>query len=467
MIENEENEAAKDLEKLLKNIPNADLINFVAGYARKSINFSKALVSKFAPVPKKKAERLKKDDYHGLLKKGLSKVKWTAYEFYKNLQYGDGDTIDVLDKWLTKAEGYMAKGDLKTAVAIAKACIEEFAEWLLDSDFEISPIEDYVDIPFNIFSVAADSPSINSADLYAYCKAELEKPIYLTQFIKNFYDVMQELAGENEAADFLQLQDKLLSEVVDNSSKDAEEILDRKIAFYNRTNQFEKAEEVLLANLQVANFYKKRIGQLLANKAWAEARTSVDAYLKTAAKNLSWRMLDYWQDLLLQIAQNEADIATVRQISYNFIEKSFEEKYYEIYKNSFSAKDWAQAVEQLLSFYQKRARFSYNIGQVLAAEKMTARLLACIEGTTDIEILINYYRHLAEEFPAQTLAMFETRLDKYAKDNLGRDTYQYVVAVLRKMKAIKDGEILVQKMVDKYKIQYKARKAMLEILATL
>jgi hypothetical protein len=55
-------------------------------------------------------------------------------------------------------------------------------------------------------------------------------------------------------------------------------------------------------------------------------------------------------------------------------------------------------------------------------------------------------------------------LDRYAAENTGRSHYEYIVAMFKTMQKIPGGPAVAAEMKERYKIIYKNRRAMLEIL---
>ena len=103
---------------------------------------------------------------------------------------------------------------------------------------------------------------------------------------------------------------------------------------------------------------------------------------------------------------------------------------------------------------------------MLVAEKAAERLLVYLEKYPDVELVEKYYTAVAGEFLERTLSLFRKTLDLFAEKNLGRDKYEYIKSLLKKMEKIKGGEAVVSEMVAKYRTVYKARRAMMEVLGS-
>jgi hypothetical protein len=407
-----------------------------------------------------------KDDYKAILKRGLAKEELTELDFYYYLEEGELLRIEVLDKWLAKAQKYFEGKDFEQAIAISQAFIEEYAVWFKNSDFDELVFDEYLDGVFDILSNASVEPSVDSAALYAYFKEEVKKPIYAkSEFISFFYDLMKDTATGKNEADFLKLQNQLLSKIKDKASEWAEVILDRIINFHYMRDEREKMMKVLSDNLQIVTFRKQLVHEHLKNKAWAAAKTLINDYLEYNRHHFLSNEIDEWEEWLLQIAQAEGDVKSIKQIALKKITPSFDAKYYEIYKATFSAEAWLTAVESLYKIY--KSNLASSLTQLLVAEKDAAKLLGYVKSDTSIKRLVAYAPHFVAEFLAETLELFEAKLNQYAEKNMGRDSYELIVEQLKKMKAIENGEAVVQKMIAAYKTAYKSRKLLMELLATV
>lgn len=447
------------LEKILELLSPRELRDFVTEQFRYNQQLADSFLLNYSDRIKKAGE----NKYSEIIREGLNKINLDYESFYD--YYDDSIEIEILNVWLEKAKEYLAAEKFHEASAIAKACIEEYAAWMECTDRDILEYIEvsYEEIPVEILYEAAGSPEINSAALYQYCKNEISKPKYEdTNFFNDFNDLMRVLAGEENAADFLGLQDQLLSEIADKSSYEAEIVFRRKIEFYTENNQPAEAWKIISENIQIESFRKKVIIRRMSEKKWDDAKLLINEYLQQYGEN-AWHHGD-WKQLLLDIALAERDIPAVREISFGFIKERFDAKFFQIYKATYEPEKWDQVMEELLKNYEKENAFSKNVADLLAEEKATRRLTAYIEKHLSINILDDYYSHFYDSFPGKTLSMFRRVIDQYAAANTGRRHYEYIAELMEQMKRIINGEAVVRDMIDQYKIRYKNRRAMMEIL---
>jgi hypothetical protein len=333
-----------------------------------------------------------------------------------------------------------------------------------------SDIADYIDpcyqeTPFEILSEAALAADINTNELFQYCKAEMVKPKYDgTDFCDYFNHLLKEVAGTDNAAEFLNLQDALLDKIIDKSSYETEKIHQRKIDYYNKNNQQELAQNIVSENIQIERFRKEVVKQKIAGKKYTEAKKLIDDFISIRQNNNAHYNSD-WYELLLEIAQKENDIPAIQKVTFAFIENYFKAKYYRIYKSTYSSGEWLQEVEKIIEHYSgKRHDYSDSVADVIAEEKDAERLMKYIEKYLSVEKIDKYHPHFSSTFPEETLALFSKAINQYAENNTGRSHYEHIVGLMKKMNRIKGGKEVVIKIINQYKIQYKNRKAMMEIL---
>jgi hypothetical protein len=264
--------------------------------------------------------------------------------------------------------------------------------------------------------------------------------------------------------DFIAMQDKLFQQITDKTSYEAQKILQRKIDFYRSNGQPDKADEVIRENLQIESFRKALTQKMIAENKLKDAKKLINDFL--SEKGNENRYLNSWYQLKLQIAQTENDISEIRRISFRFIENIYKTEYYDIYKATFSNEEWALQMEKLIKLYEKNSHrnwFHSSVADVLQAEKLEERLMNYVEKHLSLDIIEAYHTGFSSAFPEKTLALFRQSIDRYAQ-NTGRDIYERIVRLFGKMVVIEGGKELVREMINQYRILYKNRRAMMEVL---
>jgi hypothetical protein len=446
------------VEELLGKLTHKELLNFTARLARNNPDLTSALFLAFS----EKIEHENGNMYILLIRRELENVR-----FSEDMYESEYDiSIDALDQWAERAEQYLEEGKPGEAVLIAQAYLEEFAWWLdeiVDSDFIDWIPQDYQSRPFDILEKAASSPQVNAKEIYDYCMNEMAKEKYEGWYMRDcFHNLLAKLAEEVDPEAFIRMQEDLLNAVEDKRSGKAEKILRRIIDFYTNWQKPETAWNYVEANIQITGFRKMVIEKRIEQKKFGEAKTLVHDYLDSNPD--SYRSND-WNDYLLQIAQGENDIPAIRSIAYSFIKDNFREPYYRIYQSAFSAEEWPEQFEALLQHYEtKEGLWGGCAAELLAAEGMAERLMTHIGKTPALEKLEKYASVFAAAFPVETLALFRNTVDRYMEKHTGRDHYEHIVSVFKKMEEIPGGDVVTADMTRFYLARYKNRRAMIEML---
>ncbi len=450
------------VEDVLKNVSQKDLKEFMVRYAKYNPDFANTVVLELIQQSPDKKEV----SYSTIIRKALKKIDFD----YEDLDhyYDDCLYIDILDEWLAKAEKNFEKKQYDDAFSICKACIEEYATWADGMDGDILEYVDisYQETPFDLLHKMIESRAVSLDELYHYCITEMEKPKYeATIMFDGFNHLLTELAKlTGNAEGFIALQDSLLQKIDDKASYEAQNILERKIEFYINSNQPEKAFEILTANIQIENFRKQIVEQKINAGKFKEAKGLINEFLNNC-RNENSLSHNVWNELSLKIARKESDIPVIRKISFSFIKTFFQVEYYRIYKSTFTSDEWKTELQNIISHYEKQDKF-FNccVADILAEEKDAPRLLMYIERYLSLERLETYYVIFRKLYPTETLELFHKALNNYAEHNTGREHYEHIVKVLKKISDIEGGIVLAKTLVSQYKLKYKNRRAMMEIL---
>lgn len=79
------------------------------------------------------------------------------------------------------------------------------------------------------------------------------------------------------------------------------------------------------------------------------------------------------------------------------------------------------------------------------------------------EIIVRYEKYLKKDFEKQLLEQYRKAVEEKSRFT-GKKNYEEIRKILQHMKTLKDGEKLVEKMIEEYKIKYANRRLMLEEL---
>ena len=107
-----------------------------------------------------------------------------------------------------------------------------------------------------------------------------------------------------------------------------------------------------------------------------------------------------------------------------------------------------------------------NEADIYAEEEDYESLLNLLSDTShrSIEALLHYAHHLTEIYSDEILQLLHENICKYAEENGGRNHYEYIARILKETKKLKGGKALVQEIVEEFRVTYKRRPSMMEVL---
>jgi hypothetical protein len=216
------------------------------------------------------------------------------------------------------------------------------------------------------------------------------------------------------------------------------------------------------------NKYSKLIQKILASVDYDEYYN--DDYYNEGDLNID--ALDQWLDKARKCADSKqygevilickAIIEEYSQWLYNVgedVSRNFSVEYQSLPYSS----EWVDEREKLFLRYSGKKHFGSSAANLLAAENEVERLLNYIEKYLSMNELERYYKVFTSDYPEKTLDLFKKVLVPYAA-NTGRDCYEHILSVLKKMSRIKGGKKAASDLAADFRIQYKNRRAMMEVL---
>ena len=458
----QEKQDGLQLEDLIKNVSVENLRKFLVSQALYNPELANAMLLEFAA----NAQNTKGNKYLAIIQKALTSVTYNIDDYYYTGQCQD---IDALDQWIRKANDCVDAELYHEAVLICKAIIEEYSQWLYDIDVEDTMMfpSEYQYRPFEIIEelLMENLIELHEKDLFDFCFTELKKEKYTkTDYINYFHQLLGNVAVSVDPDKFIALQDELLENINDKGSHEAAAILKRKINFYRSLGKSDKAWMLIKDNIQIESFRLELTEERIKKRDFITAKKLINDFIEMRNQDPHRRIDSNWYKLLLDIAQKEKDIPSIRELAFRFIKDSFNEEYYYIYKKTFSLEEWAGEQEKLLQHYDNEKYFSNSAADLLVTEKDTGRLLSYIEKYLSLSELERYYKVFADDYPEKTLMLFKKALISYARDHVGRSHYENIYVIFEKMSKIKGGKKVISDIMISFRDLYRNRRAMMEVL---
>lgn len=412
-----------------------------------------------------------------------SKYRIIVQNIYK-AAIGRGGVIDYhsaprlirpLAELINKASDLFNIGNITESLAICKTLLEEvplFAQNIDDSDGGIGQILYSVSDLFQ--QIIEKAPPELKDNLFEYFNKEYPKEKYHElSFNNDLLDLISTLISlpEHEEQFFKLIDDRIeIEKLKSYSDYGIVRLIRTKVDYLLEKGNTEVAWKLIKENRRFTEFLKMMIEKAVKSKDYDSAIELCNDGISTAKKeNHSWDGI-YWKEILLDIYEKKKDIKKIREVSEELFFKTNDRmKYYKKLKTTYDLTDWAVKCEEIIDKIKGSSQSSIYtdatlLAEIFIEENYKDRLLKLLEiNSTHIEFLDKYANHLKDDYPEKIIQLFEPAIKTFAM-NTGRDFYNNVVRYLKKMKKISGGEEKVREIVGQFRIQYKNRHAMMEIL---
>lgn len=210
--------------------------------------------------------------------------------------------------------------------------------------------------------------------------------------------------------------------------------------------------------------------QLISRQKYDRVVALLDEGIEAAEKRHELELVDIWMEKKIDIYRQTGDIpALIWTAKDLFIREEGDLKYYRLLKEYVPADSWKMFVEALTQQLESSStsyRDLQNLPLIYAEEQDYPRLLAFLQQAkrNRLELLMQHAVHLKEAYPKEVLELFIDEVRRYAEQNTGREHYEYIARVFKKMFDFKDGKSTVKALAADFRTRYRRRPAMLEVL---
>lgn len=477
-----EEKEGEEIAKLVSFIDSEVLAAFVCEYAATHADFSEAMRQRF--IPAKNGTHPSIDYSKGIQECFTSSYrKPSSYNRYSDYEESDLDVYAVssqLDKYLDKATFLLEQKSYEEVASIAlqifrsigECCDEDEEYAIYDQEYLFTnacktaaalllQLAENAEVPQslkdNILDELCDMTTLEA--YCSYCIYEMDK------LVDDFNRISQ---TKEEAVKRI---DKILLEKKPNDYRIGQ-LVEQKIGFLRELSRTEEAEEVMEKYLHLPSIREIKIRQLLDEKMYEAALQTIDQGIEIAQKLNNQGTLFSWKKAKLNIYQQTCNIPQIIVAAKEmFISDGEKMESYRLLKRYISAEEWKPFLKSLM---EQAALGSHSFwgasieATIYVEEKDEEQLMRFLKETLpnrQIDALQNYASHLKEMHSAEILALYAQRIQEYAEQNIGRNHYEHVASVLRTMQEFKEGTKAVDELVQLFRLKYKKRSAMMEVLS--
>lgn len=246
-----------------------------------------------------------------------------------------------------------------------------------------------------------------------------------------------------------------------------EELIKTKIALLYQLGMDKEAIKTIKENIYYVPIRRMLIDIERKNENIDKVEKLLKEGMKIALKRGHYGTVTYYIEELLSIYkeqnQKEKYKNLVEETLFKYSRGSF--KYYKKLKDVYTEEQWKNMRDNIIKTLESDGEGYHrdDLRQIYIEEQYYEKLYHSVMTTPLFEIVVKYEKYLKKDFEKQLLEEYQKIVNEKARFT-GKRNYEDVRKILQHMKTLKNGEKLVEKMIEEYKIKYANRRLMLEEL---
>ena len=439
---------------ILKKVESAQLIDFIADYARQDKQFALALKTRFTGnlITGNFIEQ-----YKTLIDNTLRSVKNPKGKITPNgwLQF-----FTMFDELRQKAEGHFKTGELTIGFELVKLSLPLVHRYLRSSESPKVKLEkrqaQFYDI-LRGYSEVLVSPEL-SEEIWEFIKAEYANNARYT-FSNYLFDwLLYHADAQNRTDSVLQI---IESQIVATRGKfDLQDrFLTQKIQLLQKTGRVEEASSMILGASKNPEVLFFAVQNSIENRDWVLAKSLCLNGLNIFKNNNA--VTDQIENFLLQIAQNTSDTEGVLLYGEKRFLVSLDMAYFNILKRHHISAAKFKKIVQNIENQPYRIEKRDALAAIYYAEKDYDKLIDFIRSMQSFELLRRYGVELWRIDSIKTLDLHKGILYEYLYSHLGRPPAQRIRSILENH-IEKNGMALAEALITDFKRDFPERYSLKE-----
>jgi len=365
-----------------------------------------------------------------------------------------------VDKVIGAGDELLNKGNLRDAITVGRVVATVMMEVVKTCDDSAGNIGGTVWGGMNLLHEVAKSDNLAPPlreQLYAWAAENLANKTFADygDYDAALLDVAKTLACQlAEPEQFVQLLDtmtKRYSDKYDSYSRDRFAKL--KIDFLRQLGRTAEADQLTEASLDVVAIRDKVLDQAIANEQWERVGELIQGGINVAQKLGHPGTVSHWEKRLLEVAKLRHDSHTIRRLAkhFTFDRHSFDNSYYQQWKETFTAEEWPDEFSSLVRSIEKQItdgqqdaqhRWGYSLNgerfrqlmPLYRAEKQWAEVTNLLHDDPTLDNIERLHDELAPRYPAELLALYVPILTKWGAIANGRQDYNKLAQTIKKVR---------------------------------
>ncbi|MGB1010446.1 MAG: SWIM zinc finger family protein [Thiolinea sp.] len=345
-------------------------------------------------------------------------------------------------------------------LVIAEGLVEDVVNGIDDSNGELGNIN------YQMHDILEAAWSGLSSEQQAYCFGRtLECHYGLEEYgLEAFEPLLAIWCVDN--ADHQALYLKELDRQIERKSGWSKEYrLSKKYDLLMQWGHVKEAVELAGQYMDISKFREYFVQQAIDENNISKARQLIEEGIAIAERENSLGVVNRWREMLLAMAEQSDDLPAVRQELLRLMENCwFRLDLYKKYKSTYTAQEWETERHKLYETIQAKGANVDVLATILDEENELEPLFRLIHAQKHgaISLFKRYARRLSAEFPEETVATY-VRAIRVNMKQTGRGVYEQAAKDMEELATFPGGKEAMQLLLADLCVQYKNRKAMLEI----
>ena len=465
-----------DIQQLLSFIDPQELSKFICEYASTNLEFKTALSNHF--IAKELSLSSKGKDYRIEIQKvfkGFGYHKRSRYHNRYDNYDRDWKTIfNQMDTFLEKADFFLNLEAMDNSIAIALQVLRSIGENYDDEllyDDGISS-SDYCEQAGDLLLKVIEHPKTTQAQKMEILQGlrEIAEISIFREY--DLYDVdelmMQINLSIQPAEKALELIDELLE--VRKGTCDIYQSVLRKVNPLLEQNEEQKADDTIRQYLYLTEIRRMEVDKLIARCQYDEAICLLNDGIEIAEREMHSGTVGEWLKMKLDIYEITHRVSEVIDTCrLLFVVGSDKLIYYSKLKTLVPKEQWKSFLDRMMKEAELSDYFSFvgnDKAEIYVKEKDNDSLFSLLSSVryNQLEALMKYAHYLKDTHSEKLIAIYTSLLNDYAERNLGREHYEFIARVLSCIRKLNGGQAVVKSLVAEFRIKYKRRPAMMEVL---
>lgn len=385
---------------------------------------------------------------------------------------------------LQTADHALSRNNFREALAIGQIISLEAMNLITMADDSAGIIGSTITDGIEIMTRAVDTTEVASEtmeQLFAWLQRQLKDPIWFEygDFGYDLLEVAEAIAQRVDVDQFLRLLDTIQAAQPDDSYT-LKIINQQRIRFLQTIGRKQEAEQLIAANMDIVEVRLNVVNEAIAQKDFLRAKQLIAEGIGLAEQKEHPGTIRQWEEILIQIAQQENDMDNFRFFARRFaFSRGFHINYYQSWKDSFSPEEWPGIIEQHIQSViteekAKVRKFEWDslerslfsrLAPIYIEEQQWESLLPLIPDNPGEHTLSMLHPHLTKRYPSEMLAFYLVELDNMASEASNRKAYQRLAGLMKKIKQdIEGSHSTIDELALSLIQQYPRRPAMKEEL---